>query len=322
MNFEEILKEIEKKTNLSKEEILKKVEEKCAELSNLITKEGALYILAKEFGVELPSFHKSRLEIKNIVSGMKNVNLIGRIIRISPINEFERANGKKGRVVNIFVADDSGYVRIPLWNDQTKLVENREIKRGDVIQITNGMARENIFGETEISLGRYGNIRVLEDSGEILNADQLEKKHLLFSPKKIEIKNISPGNYEIFATIVHVFRGDFLFEENGKKHLVISCIADDGTSTLRIVFFRELAEKVCGVKASELLNLDREERYEIIKNRLLGKEMILRGRVRKSKIFDRLEMIVLETQDLNLLEESKKLAEDVEMLLQDYHPEW
>jgi replication factor A1 len=314
MEFEEIVKKIEEKSGLKKEDIIKKIDLKCKELSGLITKEGAAFIIAKELGLEIPSLHKNYLEIKNLVSGMRNVSIVGRVIKISQVNEFERANGKKGAVVNVWIADNSGLVRIPLWNDQVKIAE--ELKVNDLVQITNGITKENIFGDVEISLGKYGNIRILEDSGEILPASELEKKFLTFTPKKAKIKDIKTGNFEILATIVYVFKGSFLFDENGKKSLVISCIADDGTSDLRVVFFRELAEKICGMKAEDLSRLNEKERYEIIQKKLLGREMIIRGKVRKNKIFDRLEMIAIEAEDLNLAEESKKLAEKAEKLLQ------
>jgi len=158
----------------------------------------------------------------------------------------------------------------------------------------------------------------LEDTGEIKipSASELEKKFFTFAPKRAKIKDVKVGDFEILATIVYVFKGSFLFEEDGKNSLVISCVADDGTSDLRVAFFRELAEKVCGIKAEDLLSLSEKERYEIIQEKLLGREMIIRGKVRKNKIFKRLEMIAIEAEDLNLLEESKKLAEEVEELLQ------
>ena len=316
MELEEIIERIEQKTGLSREEIMQKIDLKCKELSGLITLEGAAYIIAKELGVEIPSIHKNYLEIKNLVSGMRNVSVIGRVIKISGISEFERANGKKGAVANIWIADNSGLVRIPLWNDQVKICE--EVQVNDLIQVINGITRENIFGDVEISLGKYGNLRILEDTGEIKipSASELEKKFFTFAPKRAKIKDVKVGDFEILATIVYVFKGSFLFEEDGKNSLVISCVADDGTSDLRVAFFRELAEKVCGIKAEDLLSLSEKERYEIIQEKLLGREMIIRGKVRKNKIFKRLEMIAIEAEDLNLLEESKKLAEEVEELLQ------
>ena len=47
-------------------------------------------------------------------------------------------NGKKGKVVNLMLADETGQIRLSLWNEQVKLVEESQIKEGVVIEITNG----------------------------------------------------------------------------------------------------------------------------------------------------------------------------------------
>lgn len=329
--FENVLNKIEEQANLSREELMEKIGKKYEELEGLITKEGAAYLVARDLGISLPVATR-RLQMKNIVPGMKNVNIVGRIFRISQINSFERVDGSKGRIVNIFVSDGTSYVRLPLWNDQVDLIEAESIKLGDVIQITNGLARENVFGDVEISLGRFGGIRQIEDSMEFPSLEELGKRFFSISPERVSLKDIVPGNFEIKATITHVFKGRFLFNicpvcscsldgekcpEHGivepNQAQVISCIADDATGDLRVVFFRDLAEDVCGVSSQELAAIDIEERYQIIKEKLLGRELIISGRVRKNKIFDRLEMIVNEFKDLNVLEESKKLAEEIEL---------
>lgn len=332
MSLEEVLNELKKQADVPKEELIEKINKKYEQLSGLITKEGAAHLIARELGINLPKKKINQLQIKNIVNGMRNVSIIGRIIKISSINEFERSNGRKGRVANLFVADDTGYFRLPLWNDQVKLVEEGNVKLGDVVQIYNGTTRENIFGDVEISLGKFGGIRNIET--EMPSTEELTKKFLFsFSnSKKSSIKDISPGNFEIRATVVHVFKGRFLFDicsicgsklvknkcsEHGEvkpdQALVISCIVDDGTDSIRAVFFRELAERIITTKVSELTSLDVEKRYEIISEKMLGRELILIGKVRKNKMFDRLELIVNDAKDLNVLEESKRLAEEIEL---------
>jgi len=331
--FDDVLDKIEKKSNISRKELEEKINKKYEELEGLITKEGAAYLIARDFGISLPTASK-RLQIKNILPGMKNINASGRIFRISQINEFERADGSKGRVVNIFVSDGTSHVRIPLWNEQVDLIEAESVKLGDVIQITNGLARENVFGDIEISLGRFGRIMQIEDSMEFPAVEKLVERFFSASSERVSIKDIVPGNFEIKATVAHVFNGKFLFNvcpvcscsldgdkcaEHGIVEpnfaLVISCIVDDGTGNIRIVFFRELAENLCNISPQELASLDTEERYKAIKEKLLGRELIISGRVRKNKIFDRLEMMANDFKDLNVLEESKKLVEDIELKL-------
>ena len=327
----EVVEKIEKQTNLSRSEIMEKVSRKYKELGGLITKEGAAYLVARDLGIELPSAFR-RLQMKDIAPGMKNINVCGRIFRISQINEFERSDGSKGKVVNMIISDGTNYLRVPLWNEQAELVESESVKLGDTIQLTNGLAKENVFGDIEIVLGRFGGIREIEDTMEFSSVEELSKKFLSMSMERVLIKDIVPGNFEIKATVVYAFKGKFLFStcpvcsssldgEKCQEHgtvepnhaLVVSCLADDNTGDLRIVFFRELAEKVCGISSNELVSMEIEERYKTIKNNLLGRELIISGRVRKNKISDRLEMMANDFKDINVLEESKRLAEQIEL---------
>ena len=332
MSFEKILEEILKKSNLSKEEILERIKRKQAELE-IISLEGAAYLVAKELGILNLTSKERRLEMKNLVEGMRNVFLKGKIIKISDLVEFER-NGKKGKVLNLFVSDGTDWVKIPLWNEQVDWVEKENLREGDVIEVLGGVVRENAFGEKEIILRRLGRIRKAEDDLRI-SLEELKARFLSSQPLRIKLRDATLGNFEVVATIVKVFRSKFVFplcpvcnvsvkEEEGKYvckiHgevepnfiLVIPCIIDDGTATLRAVLFREVAEKLLGLKTEELKGLEPDAIYEIVKNNVLGKELIFIGRIRKNKFFNRLELLVNDIKHLNYIEESKKLVEKVE----------
>jgi replication factor A1 len=333
MSLEEILAEIEKSSGLSREELMKKIEEKRQEFSDMLTEEGAAYLVANELGLNLLEKRRHQLEIKNIVPGMKNVNFIGRVFNITPIINFQRQDGSAGKVVNIFVGDETGFVRVPLWNDQVKIVEDGELKLGDAIQLTNGMSKEGMYG-IEVSIGKYGFLNKIEFE-DIPTLEQLKKKHLSPQVERAKIKDLSPGRAEIVATVVHVFKGKLFFDvcpecantlikkdqklvcpQHGEvlpsKALLITTIIDDGTANIRAVFFRDQAEKILQLSARELEEIEEEKRYEIVKEKLLGRELQLMGRVKKNIVFDRIEFIVAEAKDLNVVEESKRLAEELE----------
>lgn len=332
LQFEKILEILEKKSGLSKEELEKKIKEKQKELSGLLSREGAAYLVAKELGIELKE--TSFLEIKDLVSGMKRINLIGRIFKISEVHEFERKDGTRGKVINIFIADPTGFVKLPLWDDKTELIGD-EIKLGDVVKIRNCFAKENIFGDVEISLGKYGIIEKAEKDYGLPSVQEMEKKFLRALHERKEIKDLEEGVYEIKGNIVQIFKGKYIFpicpvcksglkenkcEEHGEvkpEHaLVISGIIDDGSDNIRVVFFRENAEKILGLKASDLEKISEEERENLIKEKILGLELVLRGKVKKNKIFERLEFVVNEVKDLNIKEESKKLIEELKSPLE------
>jgi ssDNA-binding replication factor A large subunit len=335
VSVEEILSELGKSTNLSREDLLEKINRKQKDMSGLISFEGAAHLVAREFGLDLLEKSRRELQIKNIVPGLKKVNVCGRIFKISPIVGFTKQNGNKGKVVNLFIGDATGHIRLPLWNEQVKLVEDESVKLGDAIQVTNGFAKENIYGDIEVSLGKFGSIIPIEDSG-FPAVGELVKRTFASGYERTDIANLVPGNFEVKGNIVNVFKGKFLFnvcpvcgsslpEKEGRfrcsehgevepdANTVLSAIIDDGTEDMRIVFFRGQAEKVLGLKASELAGLGLEERYQLVKERILGKELVVVGRVKKSSVSGRLELIVNDAEDLNVLEESKKLADEIEL---------
>jgi len=55
MNVEKLIEELERKSGLSREELMKRIDKKIIEQDNLITIVGAIYLVARELGIELPS---------------------------------------------------------------------------------------------------------------------------------------------------------------------------------------------------------------------------------------------------------------------------
>lgn len=332
-SVEEMIAKLEKQTNISKEELNNKIIKKQKELSGMVSFEGAAQLIAKELGIN--PFENKKIEMKNIVSGMKNVNVTGRIFKISNMVEFKKGDGT-GKVVNVYIGDSTGYVKLALWNEQVSIVEEEIIKPSDIIQIVNGMAKENVYGDIEVVIGKYGNLKQIEEQADLPTVNELNK---MFSSNTIErtaIMNATPGIFEICCNIVYVFKGNFIFNicpvcgnsldgkdskfrcmEHGEVDpnpaLVISTIVDDGTGDIRTVFFRNTAEKLIDATANEIVRLDQENKFKTIKEKLIGRNLILRGRVKKNKLFNRMEMIVNDFEDLNTLNESKKLIEEIEL---------
>ncbi len=333
-----VLKELEEKTKLSNDELVKKIEEKQDTFGDMLTTEGAAHLVAKDLGIKLLDGELKKLEMKNIVAGMRSVNAVGKIFKISGIVEFKR-NGSPGRVVNLFIGDKTAYVRLPLWNEQVKLVEDEELKPGDIVKIMNSMAHEGMFG-IELSLGKYGRIAIYDEDVEVDLPDAEELNKLYLSPdarrERVSIKDTVPGNFETRAFIVQVFKGSFIFnvcpecggkvtETKGKYEcgmhgevepqpaLVVSTIADDGSGSIRVTFFRSTAEQLCSVNAEELAKMDKGERYNIVAEKILGKEVLIEGRVRKNQQFERTEMIVNSIEQLNISDETEKLIGAIQL---------
>jgi replication factor A1 len=169
-NYDMLIERISQSAGLEREEIERKVEAKKAKLSGLISKEGAAQIIAAELGI---NFEDQDLKIRELMSGMKKVNVVGKIITLFPVREFEK-NGRSGKVANFILADETGNTRVVLWDvNHIVLIEEKSIKEGDVVEIKNGSTRES-----EIHLSGFSELKksdvVLEDvKTESVNEDAI-----------------------------------------------------------------------------------------------------------------------------------------------------
>ena len=82
VNYEKILEKIARVSGLDKEEIQKKLKLKRAKLSDLISYEGATQIVAAELGI---NFENEKLKINELLPGMRKVNVIGKMIKLSSV---------------------------------------------------------------------------------------------------------------------------------------------------------------------------------------------------------------------------------------------
>jgi len=331
LSLEEIIKELEKNTKFSRKQIYERIKKKHEELSGLVSLEGAGHLVARDMGVNLVFTGKRDLKIKDIVSGMKHINLKARIIQVSETREFDRKDGNKGKVCNLILTDGTGQIRLPLWDKQVAMIEEGKVKEDDVVELKNALAKENVFGGVELGLPRLAILEKVEDD------ESMPHETTGMSFKRTLIKDLKEGFFEIKGNIVQVFNVNPLFqtcpecrlkvEKNGKEYecpehgkvepennMIISGIVDDGTASIRSVFFRDQARTLTGLEPSVLLSISQEEAINQIKENALGNEIIMRGKVQKNKIFDTLEIIVNEVEEMNIEKESKRLINEIKSI--------
>ena len=304
MEYDMILQKTEEVSGLSKEEIQRRILEKQQELSNLISREGAALIIARELGLDLmhKPAHKT-LSIKDIIPDMRTINIKARIMKIFDTREFER-NGKKGRVANIIVADETGNLRFSLWDSQIMLLQG--IEEGNAVEIFGAYVKENPRG-LEIRLGKRGGVRVIGDS-EVPEIETIKR-----SAERASINDVrEEGEYELRGTVVQLFDNNpfyevcqqcggrvkkaptgFLCQKHGNvspaQTVILSGVIDDGTGNIRAVFFRDAALGLMGMNIADAL----EHGNKLLENiDVIGKEYVLRGRAKRNKMFNRLEFVV------------------------------
>ncbi len=333
-DYDSILEKLVEKSDLDKGDIEDKIEEKQVELSGLVSKEGAAHIVAKELGIQLlDKPEKKNLEIKNIVSGMRNVSFSARITGKTDVREFEKKDGSKGRVQNLFLSDGTSTIRMPLWNED---VDKYEQEKGDVVDIKGAYIVEDNYGKPEVRLGR-GTMTNGEDDA-VPALDDMDTQRSTGGrrgsgpAKRTTLKDVESGqNAEVRASIVQVFETDPFYEvcpdcgksvkeekckgcdkevEEPDHNMVVSGIVDDGYGNMRFVAFRDVAEKLIGMSTKDALDLvnKKKDRTYVTKNpQALGKEYVFTGRTRENSMFNRLEFILSNIDDFDPEEETKAI---------------
>jgi len=303
MPLPDMLAKIQEQTGLSEADLQAKVDEKCNALSGLISKEGAAHIIANELGIKL---HENGGKIKDLLPGMRNADVLGRITQIYEVRQFQRADGSGGKVGSFLVGDDTGVVRIVCWGNKADVLS--ELNSGQAIKIQNGMVRENQRGYKEVHLNESSKID-LTPSEQVpdVSARTVQRKSLRDLTE-------SEDQVEVLGTIVQVFDPKFfevcpqcntrLKEADGQwscdQHgavapdygYLVNAFIDDSTENMRVVMFRNQAERLLGKSREELLAYRiAPDTFEPMKTELLGEQFVFTGRVRKNSFFNRLEFI-------------------------------
>ncbi len=306
MPYNEILEKIKEKSGLTEQEIKEKIDTKLKQLSGLISKEGAAHIVANELGVKLFSALGGKLQIKNILTGMRSVEVVGKVTRVFELREFN-SKGRSGKVASFIIGDETGTIRIVMWGDQAENIA--KLKENMIVKVVSGYVRENQNGK-EIHLNNMGKL-IINPEGETIGE---VKETSSGKRKKINELNENESNIEILGTIVQVFdprffeicpecgkrarlqEDEFICETHGNikpnYSFVFNIFLDDGTDNIRVVCFRNQALRLLNKTQEQMLEYkDNPEKFEEIKTELLGNIVKFVGRTTKNEMFDRLEFI-------------------------------
>ncbi|MBR9691039.1 DUF2240 family protein [Candidatus Woesearchaeota archaeon] len=321
---EYIVEQLKEKKGLSDEEINSKIKEKMDQLQGLISEEGAAHIIANEHGINLME-QSDKLQIKNIFAGMRNIEVVGKVTRIFEVRHFETPQ-RKGKVGSFMIGDETGSIRITAWGDKADVLE--KLKEEDIVMIKSGYSREN-NGRVEVHLNDNSEV-IINPKGEKIGE---VKTRIAATRKKINELDSQDQNIEILGTIVQAFdtrffevcpkcgkrareaEEGFACEEHGKVDApgysyVMNLILDDGTETIRTIFFRNQLQHLLSKTHEEILE-KKDASFEDIKTDLLGHIIKVIGRVATNDMFARIEFVAqIVERDPDPDEEMKRLDEE------------
>ncbi len=315
LEYNTIIQKIIDSAGLERTHVEEKINQKLVEMQDLITKEGAAHIIANELNVRLFDSTEKNLKISQIRPGLNSVNILGKVIKVFEIREFNK-NNRKGRIGSLLIGDETGTARIVIWDE--KLIDlTKEINEGDIIKASNTYIKQNNNFQ-EIHLGGRAQLLINPENETV---DDVKITIISTSPRK-KIEQLQPNEFaEVVATIVQVFEPRYYnacpvcskkVMPDGEYYVcgehkrvpanqvpILNVYLDDGTGTIRAVFFRENASKIMNSKTF----------IDDIKKEALGKYIVAKGRVNKNAMFDRMEFAVNSFDEAN----PEKLIEEIEM---------
>ena len=242
-------------TGLARKEIQDLVEEKKNELKGLISDEGALFIIAKELGVDVKNEDKAflkdiELKISDISQNMKNIMLFGRIKDINNVNNFKKKDGSDGYVGSFLLHDKSGDIRIVLWDEQVNIFTDPDFKYNELVKIINGNANKGKYGGIEIHIGRFGKVVLSPDDVDYKNYPKIETE--LISIKNI---NLNLQTVSIEGKVIQIFPLKEFTRKNGELGRVRSLSLLDSTGSVRIAFWNDDTNKLDGIEEGNIISV-------------------------------------------------------------------
>ena len=164
MDLENIVQQIlVARRDLNRDEILKRIYEKKRSAEDYFLDEVAARIVATELGVEIQNEEEAfsgEIAIKNLVSGLNDVTIVARVIAIYPVQTFSRNDSTEGKVARSLLADDTGTLKLVLWDDKIELIEAGKMQQGQIVRVLHGYVRESFDGQLELHLGKKGDVEI------------------------------------------------------------------------------------------------------------------------------------------------------------------
>ena len=114
-----------------------------------------------EPGMEIEVSLSDSYTVEALSMGLSDVTLVGELLDVDDdYRTFDRDDGSEGRVANVAIGDETGRIRVTLWDEGTDLLE--VLDAGEVVEVVDGYVRER-EGDLELHVGSRGTIEEVDE---------------------------------------------------------------------------------------------------------------------------------------------------------------
>ncbi len=165
--------------------------------------------------------------IESLSMGQSDVTLTGRLLGTEPVRTFDRDDGSEGKVSNLVVGDETGRIRVTLWDEQADTAET--LTTGESIEIVDGYVRER-DGDLELHVGSRGSI------------DEIDEE-ISFVPDTTPIEALEIDETVDIAGVVRSSDPKRTFDrDDGSEGQVRNVRIQDQTGDIRVALWGEKAD--------------------------------------------------------------------------------
>ncbi len=272
-------------SGISEAELEKQVQNKESEFGGFMSKQGILFIIAKENGIYIQSpeiseqlyeefeekidYDEFSIQLSEIKDEMRNIVLLGKILQIFETRDFTRKDGTGGKVSSFLFGDNSETVKVVLWGDKADFSKNEYFRVNELIRIIGAYCKKGKDNNLEFHLGKRGKMILspeIPNKNLRLMLDRIKVK----SQNGREIKSKSTSTSEIKDLVesfkyIKMIQGQVQIEEfkeinkkSGEKTFLLKILLSDDSATIRVLIW--------GMFAIECLKIITEYDTVVISN--------------------------------------------------------
>ncbi|MHA2289700.1 MAG: hypothetical protein ACXABG_13025 [Promethearchaeota archaeon] len=249
-------------SGISEVELEKQVRYKENEFGGFMSKQGILFLIAKENGIYIQSpdvsdqlyadleeeidYDEFTIKISEVKEDVTNFVLLGKILKVSDPREFARKDCSVGKVVSFLFGDGYREIKVILWDEKVDIIKNEFFGVGEIIRIIGAYCKKGKNGDLEIHLGKRGKIMLSPDI-----TDKNLRTHL--KAIKVDIPSVHATNKQLNTNIkvqiegfnyIKQIRGQIRIEQfreitkkTGEKTFLLKLLLSDDSTTIRVLIW-------------------------------------------------------------------------------------
>jgi replication factor A1 len=166
--------------------------------------------------------------VEDLALGQSDVNLKGQVLDTDSPRTFDRDDGSEGRVANLALGDETGRVRVTLWDERADRAT--ELSPGESVEVVDGYVRER-DGDIELHVGSRGAVEAIEDDVE-------------YVPETTDIADVEIGQtVDIAGGVIETDEKRTFDRDDGSEGQVRNVRVRDDTGEIRVALWGEKADK-------------------------------------------------------------------------------